>query len=153
MKRALVLVAIAGLAGAGCASTVPPPGWQQGGAMLWVPNAAWRAGSMNVDLLGDGQVVMNGTARFRIDAAGRVMDADGDPVALLRRDGKLVGNEGEELGTVGPTTAAVPGAPYASLGILPSGQVVRFEENGARRAEGPGRGAGGTRRRFRLVRW
>ncbi|MBK8255780.1 MAG: hypothetical protein IPK82_24320 [Polyangiaceae bacterium] len=125
MKRAAFIAAMGALVG--CSSTLPPPGWQKGGAVLWVPTAAWRVSWLNVDLAQDGSVYMNGTLSFQIDAVGRVIDANGDPVALLQPDGKLIGTMGEDMGSVGPTTAAESGSAYATLAILPSGEVVHFE--------------------------
>jgi hypothetical protein len=141
MKRALLLVSLALLAG--CAASVPPPGWQQGGAALWVPRAAWRSGALSIDLMQDGHVMMNGASSFLIDPAGRVIDADGQPVALLLPDGRLVGTKGEALGVVGPVTAAPAGSRYAWLGILPSGQVVRYDDEGQSAGGGTWVGCGG----------
>lgn len=141
MKRVALLISIGLLLG--CASTVPPPGWQQGGAPLWLPRAAWRSGLATIDLLEDGRVMMNGTSSFMIDAAGRVIDADGNPVALLQPDGRLIGNKGEDLGVVGPVTASAPGSRYAWLGLLPSGQVVRYDDEGRTAAGGTWVGCGG----------
>ncbi len=140
MKRALLLVSLGLLAG--CASAVPPPGWQQGGAPLWVPRAVWRTGTHNIDLLQDGHVMVNGTSSFLIDPAGRVIDAEGQPVALLRHDGHLVGTKGEDLGTIGPVTASAPGAPYAWLGLLPSGEIVRYDDQGGTQGGGAWMGCG-----------
>lgn len=140
MKRALVLVSLALLSG--CTSAVPPPGWQQGGATLWVPRAVWRTGSVNVDVMQDGHVMVNGTSSFLIDAAGRVIDAEGRPVALLQPDGRLIGPKGEEMGTIGPVTAAAPGSRYAWLGLLPSGQIVRYDEEGRTQSGGSWMGCG-----------
>lgn len=141
MKRVLLLVSLGLLAG--CTSAVPPPGWAQGGAPLWVPRAVWRTGSLSIDLLEDGRVTVNGTSSFSIDPAGRVMDADMLPVALLRPDGRLVGPKGEDLGTVGPVTAAVPGSTYAWLGLLPSGEIVRYDSEGRTQGGGTWMGCGG----------
>lgn len=142
MKRALVLVSL-GLLSSACASTVPPPGWQQGGTPLWLQRAVWRTGTINVDLMQDGQVMINGTSRFRIDPAGRVIDAEAQPVALLLPDGRLLGTKGEDLGVVGPVTAAAPGSSYAWLGLLPSGQIVRYDDEGRTQSGGSWMGCGG----------
>lgn len=141
MKRAFVMVSLALVAG--CAAGTPPPGWQQGGSPLWIPHAVWRTGVHSIDLLNDGRVMVNGTASFVIDQAGRVQDAEGQPVALLLPNGRLIGPQGEDLGVVGPVTAALPGANVAWLGLLPSGEVVRYDDNGATQSGGQWMGCGG----------
>jgi hypothetical protein len=128
MKRA-PLVVLAALV-AGCVSAVPPPGWQQGGAPLLVARATWNAGATSVEIAQNGHVFVNDREVFTVDGAGRVFDADSQPIALLRRDGRLVGSGNEDWGAVGPTSAAAPGARYASLAIAPSGQVLQLEDNG-----------------------
>jgi hypothetical protein len=110
---------------------------------LWLPRAAWRSGWMSIDLMQDGRVMMNGQSSFLVDAAGRVIDAEGQPVALLQPDGRLIGTKGEDLGVVGPVTASPAGSRYAWLGILPSGQVVRYEDDGRSSGGGTWVGCGG----------
>lgn len=114
----------------GCAAATPPPGWVQGGAPLYPPHAMWMHAGSTIELLQDGRVIVNGRESFAIDAVGRVMDPEAQPVALLRPDGRLIGAGNEDLGSVGPTAAALPGATYASLAIAPSGQVIRYAPDG-----------------------
>lgn len=138
VNRAHVILPLALGLLAGCAaSKPPPPGWQQGGAPLYVPRAMWTIppatyyqGYVNVEITQDGRVLENGDAKFGIDTAGRVFDLDGHAVALLRPDGRLIGAGNEDLGFVGPTTAALPGTAYASLAITQAGQVLRYTEDG-----------------------
>lgn len=114
----------------GCAgSSVPPPGWQQGGAPIFLPRATWTYRYTAVELLPDGRVIVNERHVFSLDRAGRVFDPDGGSIALLRPDGRLVGNGGEDLGAVAPTAAALPGEGYASLAIAPDGRVIKQDES------------------------
>lgn len=126
----------------GCAAATPPPGWQQGGAPLIVPRATWTQPYANVELLPDGRVLVNGLDTFAIDRVGRVIDLDGQPVAMLRPDGRLVGSGNVDMGAVGPTAAALPGAQYASLGIAASGQVIKYADDGDMTPSGSWAGCG-----------
>lgn len=132
MKRALVVVAGAvaslALAVAGCAAATPPPGWQQGGAPLLLPRATWISNGASVELMPDGRVFVNGEPAFGIDPVGRVFEVNGQAIAMLRPDGRLVGSGDVDLGTVGPTSAAEAGARYATLAIAASGQVLRYQD-------------------------
>lgn len=114
----------------GCVgSATPPPGWQQGGAPLFVPRATWTFRYNAVELLPDGRVIVNERHVFSIDRAGRVYDPDGRPIALLRPDGRLVGPGEDDLGAVAPTAAALPGEGYASLAIAPDGRVIKQDDS------------------------
>jgi hypothetical protein len=139
MKRA-VLVLAAALAG--CAATTPPAGWLQGGAPLLLPRATWSSVNATVEVEPDGRVFVNGVPAFGIDRAGRVFDTDGQAVALLRPDGRLLGSGDTDLGTVGATSAATAGARYATLAIAPSGQVIRYADDGDMVALGSWAGCG-----------
>lgn len=127
----------------GCAgSSTPPPGWQQGGAAIFPQRATWTYRYNVVELLPDGRVIANDRHVFSIDRVGRVFDPDSQPIALLRPDGRLVGGGNDDLGSVGPTTAALPGAAYASLSIAPNGQVIQHAEDGDMTAIGSWAGCG-----------
>ena len=127
----------------GCvAQARPPAGWQSGGVALVLPRATWNAGWTSVEMLHDGRVIVNGVTWYTIDAAGRVVDGDGEPVAMLRPDGRLLGADDEDLGFVGPTSAAAPGAPHATAAIAPSGQVLRYDEDGNAAGVGAWSGCG-----------
>jgi hypothetical protein len=139
VKRALFLLAAVSL---GCAAATPPAGWQQGGAPLLLPRATWTHPWATVELVQDGRVMVNGRVAFQIDAAGRVLDLDAQPVALLRPDGRLVGSGEVDMGAVGPTSAALPGARYASLAIAPNGQVIKYDDDGDMTAGGSWAGCG-----------
>lgn len=114
----------------------------QGGAQLFPQRATWTHAYSTIELLPDGRVIVNGRETFAIDRAGRVMDPDAQPVALLRPDGRLIGAGEVDLGRVGPTAAALPGAPYASLAIAPNGQVVRYADDGDMSSLGAWAGCG-----------
>lgn len=131
VTRALLLAPLALGLLAGCAhSKTPPPGWQQGGAPIFIPRASLNMGYANIELLADGRVLENGAVSFGIDRAGRVFDVDGQPVALLQPDGRLIGPKNEDLGIVGPVSASPPGAKYAALWITPDGRVLKYDDNG-----------------------
>ncbi len=141
MKRASLLLLAAALVG--CLSqTRPPPGWQQGGAPLLVQRATWNAGWTSVEVLLDGRVIVNGVDWFVIDAAGRVLDGDGEPVAMLQPDGRLLGVDGEDMGFVGVTASSAPGASHATSAIAPNGQVYRYDEGGHASTVGAWSGCG-----------
>jgi hypothetical protein len=124
------LLALAGPALAGC-STTPPAHFQEGGAPLALGRARWSLGDDHVmDLMPDGRVLFDGEPRWTLDAAGRVTDKSGDPLALLRPDGVLIGTEDEGLGIVGTQTASAPGATTAWLALHPSGTIVLFDQEG-----------------------
>ena len=141
MKRArslLTTLVFAGAAAAvtGCAGATPPPGWQQGGVELYPIRATWTHASHTIELYPDGKVIINGREALIIDARGRVMDADSNPVALLRPDGRLIGANNEDWGAVGPTAAALPGTKNVTLAIAPNGQVIRYGSDNEQRPLG-----------------
>jgi hypothetical protein len=82
-----------------------------------------------------------------IDRAGRAVDDEFDPVALLFPDGQLVGTENTDLGHVGLNNAAPPGARTAWLSIGPAGQVIYYDYDGHRSAGGRWSGCNGAARR------
>ncbi len=115
----------------GCAGRGRPPlGWQLGGAPLTVPRATWNAGWTSVELLTDGRVIVNGIDWFVVDGAGRIVDEDGQPVAMLQRDGRLLGGDDEDLGFVGVAAASAPGSKHATMAIAPNGDVLRYDDDG-----------------------
>jgi hypothetical protein len=79
-----------------------------------------------IQLTRDGRVLMDDEELMAIDAAGRVYDADRDPLALLEKDGQLTGTDGEYLGRVGFRNAAPPWAKVAWLHVSRDGTVVAF---------------------------
>ena len=132
---ALALTLSAPLLTTGCSAS-PPAHWAQGGAPLAIGRARWERGADTVDITDDGRVLVDGDHMWTIDASGRVMDPDRDPVALLFQDGQLVGNDNDSLGRVGVENASAPGSGEAWLSLLPSGQVVFYDPEGERRAGG-----------------
>jgi hypothetical protein len=137
---------------AACASS-PPPHWQQGGAPLAVGPARWtRADDDAIEILPNGSVLENGSLLFLVDRAGRVVNEDSDPVAILLPDGQLVGPNDHYLGRVGVSNASPPGAPSAWLSILPNGQMLTYSPDGDREPAGVWTGCNGpTRRTCTLV--
>lgn len=128
VKRSLPLAFV--LLAAGCAPR-PPAQWAQGGAELEIPAARWVRGDATVELYPDGKLRINGEHEATLDRAGRLFDTDAQPIALLLPDGRLVGPDDAPLGFVGQATASLPDARTAWLAIQLTGEVVRFEDDGA----------------------
>lgn len=144
MRNGLAWAGIVGVAAAalGCEPPRPPAHWQQGGGVLALPRARWVQGDATVDLLPQGKVLVDGRHVLSLDAAGRVFEPDGSPVALLEPTGAVVGPDNEDLGTVGAVTAARPGQQVAWLALQPSGEVVLFGRRGRARPLGVWVGCG-----------
>jgi hypothetical protein len=134
MKRALLL-GLSTLLFAGCAPK-PPANWAQGGSPLDIPRARWVRGDASVEIAGDGRVLVNGEHQLTIDRGGRIFDVDAHPVALIERDGRLIGPDDKPLGMAGVWSASLPGESQAWLSLLPSGEVVRYGDDGARSSMG-----------------
>jgi hypothetical protein len=116
----------------GCAGAAPPLHWAQGGAPVDVPRARWTFGETVTEIDDQGRIKINGDPQFTLDRVGRVFDGDGVPVALLERDGRVVGGDEVNLGFVGRASASLPGERRAWLTALPSGEIVRFDDDGER---------------------
>jgi hypothetical protein len=130
MKR-LALIAAASLPLFACAAT-PPSKWAEGGARLDLPRARWALVDSAVDLTPDGNVFINSEHVLTIDRAGRVINQDKEPVALLLPDGRVMGPDDNPLGAVGSLHAALPDEQNAWLSVLPTGEVIRYLEDGER---------------------
>jgi hypothetical protein len=120
----------------------PPAHWVQGGSRLDIPRARWSRGDWVIDIMPDGRVLGNGDHLFTIDIAGRVFDRENDPIALLEVDGRLVGKDDANLGTVGLRNASPPGVEFAWLTIDDAGTVIRFDPEGAPYPDGTWTGCG-----------
>jgi hypothetical protein len=118
--------------GAGACAAKPPTGWKEGGAAVLVPRARWVFGELAVDLGHDGKVHFNGRHRWTIDRAGRIYDEEGQPLALLGKDGVLVGPDDETIGWVGAAESRLPGQNEGWLTLGMTGELVRHEEEGSR---------------------
>ena len=127
---ALALSWVVFLVGSSGCAAAPPKGWQQGGAELMIPRARWFNGDAVVDVDQDGRVVLNGKHVLNVDRAGRAYDPYDTPVALLGDDGHLVGPDDEPMGWVGAGEAILPGDEEPWIAVLPSGEVVRYTEDG-----------------------
>jgi len=133
---------------AGCGPPPPPPRWAEGGAILAIPKAVWvQSDGDKVELLPDGRVLDDGDLLFVVDRVGRVVDSDYEPFALLFPDGRLAGSGGLPLGHVGMTNAAPPDRHEAWLAVMPDGNVVYFDEDGARAQGGRWSGCEGPAHR------
>ena len=120
----------------GCSSN-PPPRWASGGAPLVIEPARWERGNDDtIEILPDGKVVEDGDVILSVDRAGRVVDEDNEPIAILLPDGQVAGNDDQALGRVGMANASPPWATSAWLAILPNGQVIAFDEDGEREPAG-----------------
>lgn len=120
---------------AACSAT-PPANWAQGGAALDIPRARWVRGDVTVDVAPDGKIFVNGEHELNVDRGGRVYDIDSQPVALLEPDGRVVGPDETPLGTVGALHASLPGEANAWLSVTPSGEVIRYLDEGERASFG-----------------
>ncbi len=118
-----LLVALV-LTTAACAGA-PPTGWTSGGQPMLMPHARWVNGELLVDLDPRGRVWVGGRHLFSVDASGRVYDASNAPVALLQRDGMLLGTGDTPMGWVGAGEAILPGEEHSWLRLHPSGLLIR----------------------------
>jgi hypothetical protein len=150
MRHAVLLALPVAAACFGC-SAHPPPNWARGGAPVDIPAARWTRADRTVDVVADGRVMIDGDHAFTIDRAGRVYEPDGDPIAVLQPDGSLVGNDGRMLGQIGVMNAALPGASAAWLTVGPRGEVIRYDDEGERSADGAWMGCGPAVRTCTLV--
>jgi hypothetical protein len=132
MKLALSLLA---LVLAACSAT-PPPRWVEGGSPIEIPRARWQRGAHVVDIMPDGHVLIDGEHVFSIDRAGRVIEADGTPIAVLMPEGALVGRDDASLGSVGLRNAAPPRGRMAWISIGEKGEVLRYDDEGDALSDG-----------------
>jgi hypothetical protein len=115
---------------------------------LVIAEARWdRDGDDTVQILANGQVLEDGDPVLLVDRAGRVVDDDNDPVAILMPDGHLAGTDNTLLGQIGVANAAPPGSASAWLSILPNGQVLFFDSDGERKHGGVWQGCDGPQKR------
>jgi hypothetical protein len=126
-----LLLGLVGLALGACAPGVPA-NWARGGAMLDVPRARWVVGTAVVEVFPDGRIVMNDEDEMTVDRGGRVFDPGHEPVALLEPDGRLVGPGDKPLGNVGVLHASRAEEANAWLSVMPTGEVVRYGDDGER---------------------
>lgn len=131
----------------GCAPS-EPPNWAAGGAPLVIAPADWQRGDEDaIQIAADGKVYEDGDFFMLIDRAGRVVDEDYEPMAILLDNGLVVGPDSLPLGRVGWNNASPPGAQYAWFSILPDGNVVQFDSDGDRTSGGMWRGCNGPQQR------
>ena len=146
--RSFWLVGIASVLALSACAPNPPPRWETGGAPLLLAPARWdRPDDDSIEITKDGKVLEDGDLLFVIDRAGRVVDEDYEPLAVLLPDGHVAGTDNRLLGRVGMSNAAPPGAASAWLAIMPNGQVVYFDEDGEREDRGVWRGCQGPQQR------
>src|SRR5262245_49705759 len=123
MIRSMSARSLVGLAiFVGACSANPPAHWPQGGSPIDIPHARWVRGDFVVEVFPDGRVLIDNERELTIDRVGRIVDGDGDPVALLEPNGHLVGPDEKDLGQVGAMTASLPDQQQAWLSVMPSGE-------------------------------
>jgi hypothetical protein len=127
----LLPIAASSLMLTACAAT-PPSKWADGGAKLDLPRARWALVESAVDVLPNGSVFVNSEHVLTIDRAGRITNADKEPVALLMGDGRLLGPDDAPLGSVGSLHASLPDEQNAWISVMPTGEVIRYLEDGER---------------------
>jgi hypothetical protein len=110
----------------------PPPRWLDGGARLSFADANWVADGRAIELRSTGEVTQDGELLWVLDRVGRVVDDSFRPVALLSREGHLVGTDDVFLGTIGVHNAAPPWSGLAWLRVDSRGVVLLFGEGGQR---------------------
>ena len=110
--------------------------------------ARWdRGDDDSIEISADGKVTEGGDLIFVVDRAGRVVDDDFEPVAILMPDGFVGGPDNRLLGRVGVANAAPPDAAAAWLALMPNGQVTFFDDDGDRASGGVWRGCQGPQQR------
>lgn len=114
-----------------CAAT-PPAKWAEGGARLDLPRARWALVESAVDVMPNGSVFVNSEHVLTVDSAGRVTNPDKEPVALLMNDGRLLGPDDAPLGVVGSLHASLPDEKNAWISVMPTGEVIRYMDDGER---------------------
>lgn len=100
--------------------------------MLDIPRARWALVDNAIDLMPDGTVFINSEHVLSLDRAGRVVNPHKEPVALLTPDGHVLGPSDTDLGVVGALHASLPDEPNAWLSVLPTGEVIRYGDEGER---------------------
>lgn len=144
MRRFKLLAALPIVLLAAACAPKPPVHWESGGAPLILPNARWDRGDDDViEIRSDGKVYEDGDLILVVDRAGRIVDEDYEPIALLLADGHVAGTDNRLLGRVGQANAAPPGSASAWLAILPNGQALAFDEEGERENAGVWQGCQG----------
>lgn len=113
--------------------------------------ARWSRNGSTIDIQPDGKVLIDGDIMFAIDAAGRVFETDGDPIAVLQQDGHLIGTDSRGMGYVGWNTSSAPGDSVAWLGIGAKGEVTRYDSDGDRSQDGYWQGCNGPQLRACLL--
>jgi len=113
-----------------------PANWARGGAMLEVPRARWVVGTSVVEMYPDGRVLLNDSQEMTVDRAGRVFDTNNDPVALLETNGNVIGPGDKPLGNVGVLHASQVDSKHAWLSVMPTGEVLKYDDDGGRSSLG-----------------
>lgn len=146
LQALLGFVVVAILTGCGAD---PPPHWADGGAPLEIRPAVWDRGDDDdrIEIRANGEVVEDDDVILVIDRAGRVVDDDREPIAIMLRDGNIAGTDDRYLGRVGMNNASPPSTATAWLSILPDGNVVFFDEDGERTNGGRWTGCNGPQMR------
>lgn len=113
----------AGLFALACAGS-PSARWRQGGAAIPIESAYWSRPDSTIELRPSGEVIEDEKLLFRIDRAGRVSDAVGEPVAVLAPDGWLMAEDDAPLGFIGWGASFRANRETPSVRVLPSGHAL-----------------------------
>jgi hypothetical protein len=99
----------------------------------------------------DGTVLVDGDRWLRVDAAGRVYDAEGEPFAVLEGDGQIVGTDDAALGSLTTYTSSLPGSRAPWVTYSQGGVVVHYDDDGDPHADGTWTGCDSAARTCTLV--
>jgi hypothetical protein len=141
------LLVVAALAAVAACTPNPPPNWDHGGAPLLIAPARWDRDGDVIEIKADGKIYEDGDLIMVVDRAGRIVDEDYEPVAMLMADGHVAGTDNRLLGRVGHANAAPPGSAAAWIAILPNGQALMFDDEGERENAGVWHGCEGPQKR------
>jgi hypothetical protein len=130
-----ILLGIGSLCLVACAGK-PPANWVKGGAPIDVLPSRWVGSNSTVEVTPDGRVMLNTEHMMTVDRAGRVVDPDTKPLALLLPDGRVIGPDDAPLGFVGAWSASLPDQQMAWIAVMNTGEVVRFKDQGERQTLG-----------------
>jgi hypothetical protein len=123
----------------------PPTYWDEGGAVLQIPDAVLlRHGEEPIRLHSDGRVTRGDEVLYFIDRAGRVTDEDYESLALLTPSGHLAGNDDFYWGRVGLRNASPPWSALAWLRLSQSGALLLFDVAGEPYHKGQWEGCNGA---------
>lgn len=127
-------LAVSALAGCGPAPgepAAPQSLTTEAGAALSVPSGTrYVLEGWTLDVDPAGWVTIDGERTWRFMSEGRLVDTNGELIAQMREDGRVLGEDDRDLGQVGGPNAAPPERETAWLSLQPTGHVVRYDSAG-----------------------